>query len=524
MLIQPRQANLPTRSVADLTALAALSVAGWDGSGVCYVETLRCYFFLGALTGALPFEVVTAAGGLYSWYRASAGTAWTQQITWYVDPAAGDDEGEGDVAAPIQTVAELSRRLRVMMRASTTYTFNILGTIPATDTLDLTGCVTIGTGPRPTLVFVGQRTVVRNGSVSAANQSDPANGVSGTQASITDSVGTAWTPGEFVYFADGKGCHVLKDQGGGVARVGHIFTAAATPVSVASRSAAAPATPVDYDVVSMTVWNARGTWSGDLDVIFYNLSLAGIGSKTLMAYGTYRMMWSECILPTSNAYNQSANATTLLYFGCLVGDPAVGGSMSQLEPGTTVSNTLTSFIRFTSLTSMAAPVAAFTFTNCTFQSGTGNTLGHLVCGFGSIGGLVRFTAWISFFDWENGTAAIQVQNASTLFCEASTQIFGDGGEYGVRVRDAGTLTLPTLGNPRLHGTVQDIDLDGLSGADDSATAPMPAPIPGAVSALSPSEALNGANGAGWTVWAAAAPSFNRRAISHLTGAKIFTTV
>jgi hypothetical protein len=409
-----------------------------------------------------------------------------------------------------------------VLKRGATYTVNCLGTLPSTDTLDMTGVATFGPGARPILLFVGQRTVVRSGTISAANQSDPVAGATGTQASITDSIGTAWTPGEFVYFADGKGCHVVKDQGAGVARVGHIFTAAATPAGFPSRSAAAPATPVAYDVVSMTVWNARGTWSGEVDTIFYNLSLAGIGNKVLTALSSYRTRWSECILSTSNGYNQSINSLLLLYFACLVGDPAVNGGMSILEPGTSVTNSLTSFIRFASIASMAVPASALTFTDCTFQGGTGNTRGHLACGSGSIGGLTRLTDWISFYDWEAGTAAIQVQNASTLFCETSTRLFGSGGAYAVRVKDGGGLVLPAAAAPLLQGATQDIDLDGLSGASNSATAPMPAAIPGAASALSPSSALNGANGAGWTQWAAAAPSFNRKVISHLTGAKIFS--
>ena len=112
MLIQPKQANLPTRSVADLTALAALSVAGWEGSGICYVQDLRDYFVLGTLVAAVPFEIVTAAGGLYSWVRSGAGSAaWDATVNWSVDAASGDDGDDGATAlTALATLEELMRR------------------------------------------------------------------------------------------------------------------------------------------------------------------------------------------------------------------------------------------------------------------------------------------------------------------------------------------------------------------------------------------------------------------------------
>ena len=175
MLIQPRQANLPTRSVADLPALAALSVAGWGGSGVCYVETLRCYFFLGALTGALPFEVVTAAGGLYSWYRASAGTAWSTQATWYVDAGAGTDEGLGTVGDPLETWAEFMRRTGGVLLQNTTLTF--LGDT----TEDIVGTFTSST-PGTELLIKGTPTVLASGVVDVVSVPNTA---ANTRGSLT---------------------------------------------------------------------------------------------------------------------------------------------------------------------------------------------------------------------------------------------------------------------------------------------------------------------------------------------------
>jgi hypothetical protein len=513
-------------SVAELSDLTAIDdLALLEGAQV-YVQTLRDAFFL--FSGVIAPDGITilaALSGTQTWLRAGfASLSWSEQTTWYVnpDPLVGDDEAVGDVVAPIQTVAELSRRLRALKRGST-YTINCLGTIPSTDTLDMTGRVTVGTGARPILIFAGQRTVVRDGTISAANQSDPVAGATGTQASITDSIGTAWTPGEFVYFADGKACHVLKDLGAGVARVGHIFTAAATPAGFPTRSAAAPATPVDYDVVSMTVWNARAAWSGPIDVTFYNLSLAGIGSRVIAAYGNYQWLLTECIIPTTNAYSQLVGSTYLTYHGCLVGlSTADTSGGNRVAPGTVIGHSLTSFIRASLTSSLTVAVSAITYANCTFHGGAGNTLGYILCGSNTVSEAAILSGWIACYDWVAGFAAIQVQNSSKVSCLSDALLFGSGGAYAVRVKDGSEFVLPAAAAPRLQGATQDIDLDGLSGAAASATAPMPAPIPGAVSALSASEALNGANGAGWTAWAAAAPSFNRRVISHLTGAKIFS--
>lgn len=65
-------------------------------------------------------------------------------------------------------------------------------------------------------------------------------------------------------------------------------------------------------------------------------------------------------------------------------------------------------------------------------------------------------------------------------------------------------------------------IDGLIGADNSATALVPTLTPGNPTTLSASRSIVGANGAGWTLWAgtfnrrvATSPSFSATAISPL---------
>lgn len=99
--------------VADLTALAL--VAG-SAPGVAWVQSLKCLWRREAASTATAdgITVIAALGG-GRWERLIGTTAldWVYQSAWYVDQAAGNDEADGSVGAPLQSVAEVNRRLSV---------------------------------------------------------------------------------------------------------------------------------------------------------------------------------------------------------------------------------------------------------------------------------------------------------------------------------------------------------------------------------------------------------------------------
>lgn len=119
-MIARKQLNLLT-FVADVAALAALSVVDLDDGVAVYVETLRSYFTLKTGVVAAPDNItsVSALGGLKGWFRSDdVSYSWDSITTFYIDAILGDDENDGEAphigptpySGPIKTLAELTRR------------------------------------------------------------------------------------------------------------------------------------------------------------------------------------------------------------------------------------------------------------------------------------------------------------------------------------------------------------------------------------------------------------------------------
>ncbi len=534
-------ASLPFADIAELAAFDDRQIS--DG-GLAHTSTVRSLWIKRVESPAPAGDgitIVATASGDGAWYRMSECPSWATErvaanaVSWYVDSATGDDENEGSVALPLATIAELTRRLTHLKR-SVVYTVNVVAAVATSDLCDLSNRVLLSSNTtpnaNPSLYFLGVNTVTRTGTISVANQSDPATGATGTQASVTDSIGTAWTPGEFVYFDTGVGFHVLKDMGAGVARVGHMFTPGDPVASTNIRTVAAPTG--GYSVVTKTAWSAPITGEfGDVQVIFKNFNFSAIASSnTISVVGGKQMLVYECLMP-NNASAQGFRATVrnLNFNGCLFG--ATAANFSAAAVATAYNMSLCSFLGCDVVVVVGVPTVFPQVTNCTFQ---GSGAAATACGCLRVGqstqpqpGTMTISGWLSFYDWSTTNSAIQIDGESKIVATASTQvnIWGSGGTYGVRVKNGSVLVLPASAGPsaapyvKLQGSTQDIDLDGLSGANGSATAPMPVPTPGAPSALNNSVALNGANGAGWTAWEA---SFGRKAISHLTGSKIYAAI
>lgn len=110
-------------SVESLSDLACLPVAElWEGTG-CWVETLDDIFDLHRSTNLMPADGITVVqpfvgnprAGYQSaaWYRRQIQSQrWRWQFNWFLDPATGSDENDGNSAArPLRTYAELQRRV-----------------------------------------------------------------------------------------------------------------------------------------------------------------------------------------------------------------------------------------------------------------------------------------------------------------------------------------------------------------------------------------------------------------------------
>ena len=98
--------------VTDLAALALLDYGTATRGASVYVESKRARFYLGVLAAPVANQIVTAHGGLLSWYRADS-PEWEDETTLYYAPLTGSDEAAGtSVGTAIKTPEELYLRLR----------------------------------------------------------------------------------------------------------------------------------------------------------------------------------------------------------------------------------------------------------------------------------------------------------------------------------------------------------------------------------------------------------------------------
>ncbi len=538
----PAVSGSPTQLAASVTTLANLAGLPDDAykdGDFAYVQSTRATYQLDRTSNATPSSVaVDTFSGNGQWVFFQASSSWTTErlvagnIAWYVDSLNGDDENDGDVATPIQTLRELSRRLRRLQRG-TLYTVHILNDIPTTDAIDLTGRVCEGDGPyRPVVMFEGAETISRTGTLTAANQTDSTAGATGTQASITAAAAT-WTPGEYVYFTSGiysgHSTIVLKDMGAGVARCNHFMntTWALTSLNSNAPSAGAPLPGDTFKVVAFPKVSCNLAASGDFELVFAHLRFEGgtISATTTNltigcvadTQGTAYERYRECTFPDVTwLVNGSSYSQFVVYSCCLFGHPVTTYVFAR---GSTASYVGCAFVNVDLYLSNRS-ISVISLGSCSFQAIVSR--GRIRMGPGSTFGRAIMTGVMSFFDW-GATSAIFIENSTILeaVVSAFTNIMGSGGAYGVQVQNGGVLRLLSTTSPKLQGTTADVWIDGLIGADNSATALIPTPTPGNPTTISASRSINGANGAGWTLWAG---TFNRRAFSHLTPASVWATV
>lgn len=157
--------------VSNLAALALVDAGQLPTGAVKRVNSLRTNFILDKASVLAPdtITVIAAVGG-GRWIRQApdgADRVWLEQAEWYIDPAVGNDESSGNVAAPLKTWAEFARRTGYdageVLAASTVV--NVQGSIPGTDPITVDVSVPRG----KYFVLQGARTTVVDGVVLAYN-------------------------------------------------------------------------------------------------------------------------------------------------------------------------------------------------------------------------------------------------------------------------------------------------------------------------------------------------------------------
>jgi hypothetical protein len=107
------EAGVPV--LANIAALSALSDTSLVTGSRCRVLTVDSDFILDKsnATAADGITIVTTASGVGRWVRmASTSTKFLNSRTWYIDPAAGNDENNGTTnLTPLKTCKELNRRV-----------------------------------------------------------------------------------------------------------------------------------------------------------------------------------------------------------------------------------------------------------------------------------------------------------------------------------------------------------------------------------------------------------------------------
>lgn len=193
-----------TADVRDVWVLAKNALAGTAADGITVIAA-------------------TGAGASAFWIRQSEGDMyWSYQGTWSVDPAAGVDTNTGaSPAQAIKTVAELSRRL-VQVRQNTSFTVNLLGNIPVTDSFvdrrQIIGGAATKTLNGSTIFFTGQRTVTGTFSAAAGTHNTVPNvavgNISTAQAEAIRAAGSwvAADVGKLIVDSSGNTAWILTEK------------------------------------------------------------------------------------------------------------------------------------------------------------------------------------------------------------------------------------------------------------------------------------------------------------------------
>lgn len=487
----------------------------------------------GTAADGVSIIAATGAGVSAFWMRQNISDPyWAYQTTWYVDPAAGSDLVQGNApGSALKTVAEIARRVKYAKNGNT-YVVNLLGDVPVTDSFTPTYQLIGASSATNTVLtfgasfqFVGQRTVVRSGTIAAGTQqTDPTRAAATAQAEVVDAGVVSWAAdvGNLIVNQDGKTAWVLTAKGGGnTARVTDWVTSAFAWVA-----ANVPPLPGNtYDVVTLTRFRApislpsvQGAQTLTAPFVFDNCHLDNCqlarmtyGSGSLLFYRTCKISNEQASLAgaATNTLNFPSSTITLakartILTASLIQNYGTGISACSLaNEGQSTSFNPGSGIIKTRIFYGVTPTPLF---GVCIQAGwvqNGISSGDLTSGFGpTVGSLGGSGAWLGIyndFDLPAGsgmTAAIQVAKLNTMSFlnsvygvqDAATPAAGlqvrDGARVnvysGIFEQGSGSETTTTCWNLQPSGAGTAINLDALAttlpGLNASAGAVLPAAL------------------------------------------------
>lgn len=482
--------SLSTLSDENATALP-------DGS-TRFVDTLQANFVLdktstATVDGITVLATNTPAG---RWLRVLAPSpTWTAQLTWYVDPATGNDENSGASAlAPLKTLKEVTRRLRVW-NASGGYVVNVLGDVPSTDAWVPSGSLSSDT-PITTgqiCVVKGQRsTLLASATTSASTASNPA---TNTQTTLIDTAVADFTPyiGKMVVTAAGTVSFVLAAPSANVATMSEWYTPDASLGQ--GTAAAAPGSGVAYTIVDFTsfaplinpIGAPNGRWG------FQNLLVPSTSAGLQIRGET--MVFATCRVEKAPSVQNLGFPKGLMHQVCMkfaaafsvnAGEMLFAGSALI---GCTPQTQSLATLRFIDTTGMGTQIKD------TGRSNTAHTGGALLW----------FSGKCGLFQWTLAQGAAVDLNRGAR-CVVVGDLYGSStlGPDGVAVTEGSQMQILSTKTPTIAGTATQLKLEG------GATAIPELAAGGAVPAAS---AL-----VTWANWAAA--PFSRNVMSYKTGSSV----
>lgn len=525
-------------NVLTVAALGVFDAAHLEDGAIGWTGDVRDQWVLvknalgGTAADGVTIIAAANAGASAFWMRQNISDPyWAYQTTWYVDPVAGNDLVQGSApGTALKTVAEIARRVKYAKNGNT-YVVNLLGDVPVTDsftpTYQLIGAssatntvLTFGA----TFQFVGQRTIVRSGTIAAGTQqTDPTRAAATAQAQVVDAGVASWATdvGNLIVNQDGKTAWVLTAKGGGnTARVTDWVT------NTFAWTATAPVANDAYTIVTLTRFrapismpNVQGAQTLTAPFVFDNchfdncqLARMTYGSGSLLFYRACKISNEQASLAgaATNTLNLPtstitlAKARTILTSSLIMNYGAGIAACTTANDGQSMSFASSgSGIIKTRLFYGITPTPLF---GVCIQAGwvqNGISSGDLTSGFGpTIGSLNGSGSWLGIyndFDLPAGsgmTAAFQVAKLNAV--SFLNSVYGvqdiNTAASGLQVRDgarvnmysgifeqgSGSETATTCWNLQPTGAGTAINLDALAttlpGLNASAGAVLPAAL------------------------------------------------
>lgn len=481
-------ASLPFADIAELAAFDDRQIS--DG-GLAYTTSVRS-LWIKRVVSPVPttdgITIVATASGDGAWYRSTAPSlSWQSQATWYIDPAAGDDENDGSTTAAggsptyvgaLATWAEYMRRTDGVVSTNTTVT--VLGAMAE----DIVG-VLRGAAANLEFLLVGTPTVLASGTVAAVSLPVPATNTRGV-LSVTGIATFVGLEGKIVETVGTRTLWavVLRDDAG----------SASTPYWAEAATTASPnvsQTPLVNDAVR--VIDLCGVPTVQLDAHSVTLRLRYF--KFTNALTNRRATQLTCE-PSVFAFYEACDVgiTTLgraTYFvGCSIG---AGGTVVLTGPGSA----------FIVGGGGRRSFSISNGTNASFQGTCFQGMSLTVQGLGTALNVLNTTAPMGVWDSPAATNGILVSDFAQAWIVA---VFGSGNTLaGLAVRRGAAVNISAGYTPTLTGS-GDIDINGTV-------------APSLPTQLVAGAAVPAAQVVNWANWNNAA-IFNRQLLAFSNGTRI----